>query len=151
MVYYTDGIVQHPSIQQNIIAVALGDDLSHPSLSRATDAVHALSLLGPAASSTVDELLALLNCTAIAPSLVCNALALVSTTHNRTGELELANLVATAIRPEVRQCASQALGQLFRKTGARQLLNDGAIETPVPVTVARIFSAIFGPKPGRCT
>ena len=140
-----DGIVQHPSIQQSQVAVALSEDLSHPSLTRATNAVKALTLLGPAASSTVVgtsifflcisqycslsllwcthlfssvflDMLSLLECTAVAPSLVCNALAQTSTKHDRTGELELANLVETATRPEVRLAASNALGQLFKQS-----------------------------------
>jgi HEAT repeat protein len=139
---YIDGIVQHPSIQQNIVAVALSDDLSHPSMKRATDAVIALSRLGSASSSSINDMLTLLKCTAVKPNLVCNALARASSKYDRTGELELAKLVETATRPEVRQAASSSLGQLFKKKGGNILQGLENVKVSVAQKICSISETI---------
>ena len=106
-------IVQHPSMQRALVAVALSDDLSHPDVKRAEAAVKCLHVLGPVASTALKDMSVLLECTSILPEIVCNAMASCTTIYDRTGENQLSQLLVRSRRPDVRKAASDALGELF--------------------------------------
>ena len=115
------GIVQHPSIQQVVVAPALAEELIHPDLSRSKSALRALVALGERAEGTAGHLKGMLDITSVKPALVCAALA--STT---TGESVLLESLSNSTRSNVRSAAAAALGYKYALLQLK--LKDGSAE-----------------------
>ena len=61
------GIVQHPAVQQAVVAPALADELGHPDTGRSSQALRGLILLGKLSKGTTAELQAMLDISSVKP------------------------------------------------------------------------------------
>eukprot|EP00946_MAST-07B_sp_MAST-7B-sp1_P003268 g3268.t1 len=98
------GIVQHPAVQQAVVAPALADELGHPDTGRSSQALRGLILLGKLSKGTTAELHAMLDISSVKPELVCAALS-----SSSTGEQILIQALDSTSRSEVRAAAAAAL------------------------------------------